>query len=171
MISGQTGTGKTLAYCLPMMHRLKQSEMQEGRQLTEPNRPRALILVPNRELVQQVLSVSLKPFQYEVPLRHFGLYPGQNHKIETEKLAGGIDCLVSTYDRMQHRRDGEKLFLSNLETLVIDEFDTFMDCGHEDNLKKLIDQYLRKGPRQVIFASATVNKRMRQFAKEFFGDD
>lgn len=51
MIGGQTGTGKTLAYVLPVMHRLKQTEMQEGKQLTEPNRPRAMILVPNRELV------------------------------------------------------------------------------------------------------------------------
>jgi superfamily II DNA/RNA helicase len=40
---------------------------------------------------------------------------------------------------MQHRRDGHKLFLSNVETLVIDEFDTFMDCGHEDNIKRLLE--------------------------------
>lgn len=121
------------------MHRLKMGEMQSGRQMTEPNRPRALILVPNRELVQQVLSVTLKPFCYEVPLKHFGLWPGQNHKIETEKLNSGIDCLVSTVDRLQHRRDGNKVFLSNIETLVIDEFDTFVDCGQTENLKKLLD--------------------------------
>jgi len=46
---------------------------------------------------------------------------------------------VSTFDRMQHRRDGEKLFISNVETLVIDEFDTFVDSGHEDQIKKLLD--------------------------------
>jgi superfamily II DNA/RNA helicase len=51
MIGAQTGTGKTLAYCLPLIHRLKMSELQSQKQLTEPNRPRALILVPNRELV------------------------------------------------------------------------------------------------------------------------
>ena len=77
-----------------------------------PNRPRAIILVPGRELVQQVTTDALKPFQYEVPLRFGGLWPGQNHKIESAKLAEGLDCCVSTYERMQHRRDGDKLFLS-----------------------------------------------------------
>jgi superfamily II DNA/RNA helicase len=65
---------------------------------------------------------------------------------------------VSTIDRMQHRRDGQKLFLSNLETLVIDEFDTFVDSGMEAPIRKLLEQYLNNGPRQVIFASATVTK-------------
>ncbi len=59
---------------------------------------------------------------------------------------------------MQHRRDGQKLFLSNLETLVIDEFDTFVDSGMEAPIRKLLEQYLNNGPRQVIFASATVTK-------------
>ena len=59
---------------------------------------------------------------------------------------------------MQHRRDGQKLFLSNLETLVIDEFDTFVDSGMEAPIRKLLEQYLNNGPRQVVFASATVTK-------------
>ena len=99
-----------------------------------------------------------------MPLKHFGLYPGQNHVVETEKLASGVDCLVSTIDRMQHRRDGQKLFLSNLESLVIDEFDTFVDSGMEEALRKLLEQYLNKGHRQVIFASATVTKQMKALA-------
>jgi superfamily II DNA/RNA helicase len=48
---------------------------------------------------------------------------------------------------MQHRRDGSKLFISQIETLVIDEFDTFMDSGHEDSVRKLLDQYLREESR------------------------
>lgn len=132
--------------------------MEADEQLTKPNRPRALILTPNRELVQQVCSIGLKPFQYEVPLRHHGIYSGQNHRIETEKLAGGIDCLVSTLDRFQHRRDGQKVFLSNLETLVIDEMDTFVDSGRADDIKHLLDQYLQEAPRQVVFVSATVTR-------------
>jgi superfamily II DNA/RNA helicase len=70
---------------------------------------------------------------------------------------------------MQHRRDGQKLFLSNLETLVIDEFDTFVDSGMEANIRKLLEQYLSVGPRQVIFASATVTKQMKALAADFFG--
>ena len=52
LLAAQTGTGKTLAYTLPIMHRLKQEEVQSDKQLTLPNRPRAIILVPSRELVQ-----------------------------------------------------------------------------------------------------------------------
>ena len=80
-----------------------------------------------------------------MPLRFGGLWPGQNHKIETEKLGGvGLDCCVSTYERMQHRRDGDKLFISAVQTLIIDEFDTFVDTGHEDNIKRLVEQHLKK---------------------------
>ena len=62
---------------------------------------------------------------------------------------------------MQQRRDGEKLFMSHVNTLVIDEFDTFVDSGLEDNIRRLLDSYLAaEGNRQVIFASATVSKHM-----------
>lgn len=70
---------------------------------------------------------------------------------------------------MQHRRDGQKLFLSNLETLVIDEFDTFVDSGMEFTIRKLLEQYLSNGPRQVVFASATVTKQMKALAQDYFG--
>ena len=56
----------------------------------------------------------------------------------------GLDCCVSTYERMQHRRDGDKLFISGVQTLIIDEFDTFVDTGHEDNIKRLVEQHLKK---------------------------
>jgi len=55
---------------------LKQSELESETVLTQPNRPRALFLVPNRELAMQVLEDGLKPFHYEVPLKFFSLYSG-----------------------------------------------------------------------------------------------
>ena len=75
-------------------------------------------------------------------MKFFSLYSGQSHRIETEKLNEGIDCLVSTYERFKYRREGEKVFLSNVCSLVIDEFDTFLDSGHEGEIRKLIEQYL-----------------------------
>ena len=79
---------------------------------------------------------------------------------------------------MIHRRDREELFLSHVETLVIDEFDTFIDSGHEDNIKKLLDSFLgtndgrtKQGEkRQVVFASATVSKYLRKIATDYFGE-
>lgn len=55
--------------------------------------------------------------------------------------------LVSTFERFKYRRDGEKLFLSNVNSLVIDEFDTFLDSGHEEEIRKLIEQYLGSADR------------------------
>ena len=75
------------------------------------------------------------------------MYPGQNHKIESAKLEAGLDCAVTTIERMQHRRDGDKFFISAVQTLIIDEFDTFVDSGHQDNIKRLLDQLLRDGPK------------------------
>ena len=110
--------------------------------LTIPNKPRSLILVPSRELAMQVHYDALKPFQYEIPLKFFSLYSGQSHRIETDKLNEGIDVLVSTYERFKYRREGEKVFLSNVSSLVIDELDTFLDSGNEEELRRLIEKYL-----------------------------
>ena len=79
---------------------------------------------------------------------------------------------------MQHRRDGDKLFISNCEHLVIDEFDTFVDSGHEQAINRLLEQLLdpkvksikRTVRPQIIFASATVSKHMKKIAKDFFGE-
>ena len=89
--------------------------------------------------MQQVVKESLKPFQYEVPLKHGGLMPNGSHKIEEQKLEAGLDCVVATLERLQLRRDRQKIFLSHLNTLVIDEFDTLVDSGLEDRLRSLID--------------------------------
>ena len=62
LFAAQTGTGKTFSYSLPIIHQLKQSEMETGSVLTMENRPRAVVMVPNRELAMQVLDDGFKPF-------------------------------------------------------------------------------------------------------------
>jgi superfamily II DNA/RNA helicase len=132
-----------------------------------------LVLVPNRELAIQVCEEGFKPFHYEVPLKFASIYAGQSHKIETQKLEQGVDGLVATLERLRYRRDGQKLFLSNLSSLVIDELDTFLDAGNEQALCKIIEQHLTDGARkniqkQLIMCSATVNKQMEAMARRFF---
>ena len=75
LFAAQTGTGKTFSYTLPLIHQLKQQELQANSILTMPNRPRALVMVPNRELAIQVVD-SMKPFHYQVPLKFFSIYSG-----------------------------------------------------------------------------------------------
>ncbi|CDW82256.1 dead-box atp-dependent rna helicase 39-like [Stylonychia lemnae] len=175
LLAAQTGTGKTLAYVIPIIDQLKKQEMENQTRLTIPNKPRSIILQPSRELAQQVLNFSLKPFTYDVPMKYFSIYSGQSHRIETDKLADGVDILVSTLERFQYRRDGEKLFLSNVQSLVIDELDTFLDSGHEIKIRKIIEQYLsgaeRQGvKKQLIFSTATVTSPMDQLLKDYFPD-
>ena len=105
------------------------------------------MLVPNRELAMQVLEDGFQPFHYQVPLKFASLYSGQSHRIETAKLEQGVDCMISTLERLQYRRDGHKIFLSNVRSLVIDELDTFLDSGMESKLSKLIEQHLSNGAR------------------------
>jgi superfamily II DNA/RNA helicase len=69
--------------------------------------------------------------------------------------------LVSTYERFKYRREGQKVFLSNVSSLVIDEFDTFLDSGHEEELRKIIEQYLGSADKQgvkkqIVFSTATM---------------
>ena len=78
---------------------------------------------------------------------------------------------MSTFERMQHRRDGDKLFLSHCQTLVIDEFDTFVDSGCEDQIRRMLDSHLGKPDHNAIFASATISKHMTAMAQEYFGDE
>ena len=130
---------------MPIIDLLKRQELAAETRLTLPNRPRALILVPSRELAMQVLNSGLKPFTYDVPMKYFSMYAGQSHRIETNKLNEGVDVLVSTMERFMYRRDGGKVFLSNASSLVIDEFDTFLDSGVEPKIRKLIEDFLHLG--------------------------
>jgi superfamily II DNA/RNA helicase len=100
LLAAQTGTGKTLAYTIPIINKLKNEEMRADTQLTIPNKPRALILVPNRELALQLHHDALKPFQYDIPLKFFSIYSGQSHTIERDKLNDGVDVLVTTLERL-----------------------------------------------------------------------
>ena len=95
-------------------------------------------MVPNRELAMQVADEARR-FHYEMPMKVFQLYSGQSHRVETNKLRDGVDILTSTMDRLQWRRDGEKAFLSQVNQLVIDELDSFLEAGQEDQLSRLIE--------------------------------
>ncbi len=84
--------------------------------------------------------------------------------------------LVSTLERFKYRRDGEKVYLSNVNSLVIDEFDTFLDSGHEEEIRKLIEQFLSSADRQgvkkqVIISTATMTSQMDGILKDYFTND
>ena len=145
-----------------------------------------MVLVPNRELAEQVLEV-FKLFKYEVPMKYFALFSGQKYKIERDKLKDGVDVLVTTPDRLQKHRERERLFFSSLLTVVVDEIDTLLDAGYGKEIKLLIEQVLGtkggskgEGPdsqperlrnKQFVFVGATITRGMETMVKEYFDGD
>ena len=187
IMSAQTGTGKTLAYTIPLIHRLKMQELNEGIRLTIPHRPRGIIFVPNRELAEQVED-AVKMFIYDVPLKFYAAFPGTNLKVEFDKIAQGFDWLITTPDRFERHRNANKLFLTNCWSMIIDEFDTLLDAGYEEFIENIVSQMIKKPEnsnsgsdnnnnknktevsqnKQIVFWSATVTKPIESFIGKFW---
>ncbi|CAI2364365.1 unnamed protein product [Moneuplotes crassus] len=184
LLTAQTGTGKTLAYATPIIHMLKMQELQAQIRLTVPHRPRTIVIVPNRELAQQAEEV-FRMFMYDVPLRFYAAFAGTKLSTEFKKIQEGIDCLITTPDRLVRHRDAKKIFLSNCSSVVIDECDTLLDAGMGDFITNLITplvktpnsqemQYVHEKKvdhstqRQIVFCSATITKQMESLVSKFW---
>jgi superfamily II DNA/RNA helicase len=174
--ASQTGTGKTFTYLLPLLNELKEQELASGGRLTLEKRPRALIIVPTRELVQQVYEVC-KLFIHDVPLKVEAFYVGKDFREEKDESNKGIDILVTTPERFQNHWDKQNVFASKLTHLVVDELDTLLDAGNEEFLLKMCrlgQQANNTGhsiDKQIIFVSATLTPAINDFLKKAFGGE
>lgn len=152
----QTGTGKTLAYLLPILRDLKYSEQQN---------PRILILVPTRELVVQVVD-RIKALTEYMSVRTLGVYGGTNINTQKQAVAEGMDVLVATpgrlYDLVLHR----SVQLKSVKKLVIDEVDVMLDLGFRFQLTNIFDLLPRK--RQNLMFSATMTEEVDELINDFF---
>lgn len=153
----QTGTGKTLAYLIPLIQELKYSE-----QLA----PRILILVPTRELVLQIVSDIEKLCAYS-SVRVVGVYGGSNN-IKRQKLAvsQGVDILVGTPRRMYDLILAQSLSVKSAKKLVIDEADLMLDFGYKTQMQHLFDLLPEK--RQNILFSATMTDQVAELVDQLF---
>ena len=118
----QTGTGKTLAYSLPIIRNLEYSTQES---------PRVLIMVPTRELVVQVVD-SLKALNVYTNNRVLGVYGGTNINTQKQQISEGIDILVATPGRLYDLALSRVLQLKNIQKLVIDEVDVMLDLVRND---------------------------------------
>ena len=141
----QTGTGKTIAYLLPILQDLKYS--------AEPN-PRVIILVPTRELVIQIVEQIEKLISY-LSVRVLGVYGGSNN-INAQKIAlsEGADIIVGTPRRFYDLVFSGVVRTKSLKKLVIDEVDIMLDFGYKTQLKNIFELLPEK--RQNILFSATM---------------
>ncbi|HLU89699.1 MAG TPA: DEAD/DEAH box helicase, partial [Cyclobacteriaceae bacterium] len=115
----QTGTGKTAAYALPLLMKVKYAQ---------GSHPRALVLAPTRELVMQIEGVFVQLARY-TDLRILALYGGLGPKTQIEKLGEGTDIIVATPGRFLDLYGRQALYVRDIKTMVLDEADKMMDMG------------------------------------------
>ena len=152
----QTGTGKTLAYLLPILQDLKFSK--------QPT-PRVLILVPTRELVVQVVNTISTLTKY-MNIRTYGAYGGVNINTQKQEVAQGLDIVVATPGRLYDLAICLAIPLKTIKKLVIDEVDVMLDLGFRHQLKNIFD--LLSESRQNIMFSATMTDDVNELLNTFF---
>ncbi|RYY33722.1 DEAD/DEAH box helicase, partial [archaeon] len=138
VFTAATGTGKTLAYLVPLMQRLKLEEQELGI-VARPQRPRAIILVPTRELAVQVLAV-VKRMCHVVKLRAVGVVGGSKQGSQRRDLDTPVDIVVATPGRLTMLHRQGYFFLSDARCVVLDEVDTLLDAeaGFLDEVMKIL---------------------------------
>lgn len=152
----QTGTGKTLAYMLPILKHLKYSRQDN---------PRVLVLVPTRELVVQVVS-EIEKFSKYINNRVLGVYGGTNINTQKQAVAQGQDIIVATPGRLYDLAVSRVLQLKSIQKLVIDEVDVMLDLGFRHQLMNIFDILPER--RQNIMFSATMTKDVDELITDFF---
>jgi ATP-dependent RNA helicase RhlE len=151
----QTGTGKTAAYVLPILMKLRYAQGDE---------PRALIMAPTRELAMQI-SEQVALFAKHTDLRHGVLYGGLGPKTQKEMLSKGLDIVIATPGRLLELYLDNSLVLKKLNTLVIDEADKMLDMGFIRTIYRVLEVIPRK--RQNLLFSATMSERVKSLAGDF----
>lgn len=151
----QTGTGKTAAYLLPLMMKIK---------FAQGNDPRALILVPTRELALQVEN-HIRLFAVYTDLRFTSVFGGVGMKQQVEILSSGIDILVATPGRLMDLYLAGHVQLKRIQIFVMDEAERLLDMGFRKQIGTLLGMVPAK--RQNLLFSATWNEKVKNIADDF----
>jgi ATP-dependent RNA helicase RhlE len=152
----QTGTGKTAAFVIPVLHKL-----QATADLVRPAGIRCLVMVPTRELALQITEVFVHLAKY-TGLKAFSVFGGVEQDPQITALLSGVDILVATPGRMFDLVSQGFLKLSALEILILDEADHMLDLGFIHDIRQLISFLPRK--RQTLFFSATISPEIKKLA-------
>ncbi len=150
----QTGTGKTAAFALPLLHRLAAAP-RRGRE------PRVLVLAPTRELAAQV-SESFSTYGRRLGIRTAAIFGGVGQAPQVRALRGGIDVLVATPGRLLDLYDQRHLELRSIEALVLDEADRMLDMGFIKPIREILAELPPR--RQNLMFSATMPDAIRALA-------
>jgi ATP-dependent RNA helicase RhlE len=156
----QTGTGKTAAFSLPILHRIDQLAGKEPCL-------RALILTPTRELAAQI-GQSLETYGKDLDLYHTVIFGGVSEKPQIAELKRGVDILVATPGRLLDLMQQGHIDLSKLNIFVLDEADRMLDMGFIHDVRKVVNALPRS--RQTLFFSATMPNEIKTLADRLLVD-
>ncbi|NHC60604.1 DEAD/DEAH box helicase [Paenalcaligenes suwonensis] len=165
MGAAQTGTGKTAAFSLPILHRLMPLANSSASPARHP--VRALILTPTRELADQV-AASVRLYTQGTPLRSAVVFGGVDIAPQKDTLRRGCEVLVATPGRLLDHIDQKTVNLSQVGILVLDEADRMLDMGFMPDLLRIVQMLPKQ--RQSLLFSATFSPEIRKLASNFLRD-
>ena len=158
----QTGTGKTAAYALPILHHLSAFG---GR--PEARRPRALVLAPTRELASQI-AASFTAYGRNMRLTHFVVFGGVGQGPQVQAIEKGIDILIATPGRLLDLAGQHAVRFDDVMHLVLDEADRMLDMGFIRDIRKIVAMLPKE--RQTILTSATMAPEITRLAHDILKD-
>lgn len=160
----QTGSGKTAVFLLSIFSRV----LVAGPSLT--GKPRALVMVPTRELATQVMDDALKLGRH-IPFRSVAIYGGVEYDKQIQALKKGVDLVVATPGRMIDLYKSKTLSLDEIEIFVIDEADRMFDMGFAPDMMYIAGRLPKNMPRQTLLFSATIDSNVRRLASRYMRPD
>ena len=155
----QTGTGKTGAFALPILHQLSKAERSKG-----PRLPRALVLAPTRELAIQI-GAEFREYGKHLNLRHTVIFGGVGQKPQVDALARGVDIVIATPGRLLDLMGQRRIRLDAVAFLVLDEADRMLDMGFVRDVRKILQAV--PNDRQSLLFSATMPSEIARLSAEF----
>ena len=158
----QTGTGKTAAFALPILEMLDSMPREKKTGL-----PKALVLVPTRELCIQVCE-EIHSLALGRPVKTTPIYGGASYNIQFRDLKGGVDIVVGTPGRIQDHIDRETLKLNEIKVCVLDEADEMLDMGFFEDIENILSKMPEN--RQMLCFSATMPDPILKLASQFMKD-
>jgi superfamily II DNA/RNA helicase len=159
---GRTGSGKTLAFSLPLVARLAASTSKR-----QPKRPRSLILVPTRELANQVAAV-VDPLARALGMKTTTIFGGVGQNPQVQALAGGIDVLIACPGRLEDLIQQGHCDLGAIEVTILDEADHMADLGFLPGVKRIMDRTPKVGQRLLF--SATLDNGVDVLVKRYLSN-
>lgn len=155
----QTGTGKTAAFALPILHNITSNESRRG--------PRVLVLAPTRELAVQIAE-SFSAYGKYVRFRQVVVFGGVSHRPQADAIRRGVDVVVATPGRLLDLIEQRLLHLDRVETLVLDEADRMLDMGFIAPIRQIVSMIPKQ--RQTLLFSATVPTEIRELANTLLNE-